>query len=764
MALTEVICCLAVFSGGLAWAGTEFPVSEERGRASGTLCIPTGAGEFEIERPRARSGPVLKASDFGFSATNDLNGAAICRALKAAGRLRARRLELAPGTYNCFDSEGIVAQDLKDFELDGRGALLVFRRSGGGANLKVVRTDHCVVRNLKMDWDWRTDPLATIGTCVAVHVDETKDNASYFDMRVDAPHPDYPKPVKLQTMTTVDGARRHLVGDQPNRLVFLGLESGPKNEWISPDTLRIWPGVRPQADDQVVECHRHYYTPKVNRETVRKIPVGISYRMLHYYYGLGAIALEGNAHLTVEDVDVWSCRGFGMEVDGDQHHWQVRNFRLAPPPDLISSRLTSSTADGHHVARSGGWCKYENFTVEYCNDDSHNFHDRTAYGVAESPDRLRVTTPQGIAYFAPRVGDEIELREVNFDSAGWRGRIVRIEGETMSMDRPVPRPKGDRFLFFNRSFGTDHLIFRNCTCRDSHLRNLFQTRDVTIENCTFERMGQGLWFAGAWTLDLWCEGTGVSNYVIRDCVFRNGCQQRRTDLFGLAPEITTLLRIPPEVAAAKPTPGFYSDILIENCRFENLAGAVLDIRHAKNFIFRGNEILDDGRLVPRRPCRNGLNFGNCDGVTVVGNRWRLARGLPVATVSLSDGDVRSFVQTGNTVESEDAPVLDGSDEDPSRWVDPFVGCSYNGHCFAAACVPFGMVQAGPDTGFLWWDYCSGYRYADTNILGFSQTHISGTGCGDLGDLLLMPFAGAADLTRTNFASAYRKETQVAEPG
>ena len=103
-------------------------------------------------------------------------------------------------------------------------------------------------------------------------------------------------------------------------------------------------------------------------------------------------------------------------------------------------------------------------------------------------------------------------------------------------------------------------------------------------------------------------------------------------------------------------------------------------------------------------------------------------------------------------------------EDLARHVDPFIGCSYNGHCFAAACVPFGMVQAGPDTGFLWWDYCSGYRYADTNILGFSQTHLSGTGCGDLGDALIMPFTGAVDLTRTNFASAYRKETQIAEPG
>jgi len=102
--------------------------------------------------------------------------------------------------------------------------------------------------------------------------------------------------------------------------------------------------------------------------------------------------------------------------------------------------------------------------------------------------------------------------------------------------------------------------------------------------------------------------------------------------------------------------------------------------------------------------------------------------------------------------------------DLAQYADPYIGCSYNGHCFAAATYPLGLVQAGPDTGNTWWDYCSGYRYADTKINGFSQTHISGTGCGDLGDVLVMPFTGDVDLSRTNFASAYRKETQTATPG
>ena len=79
-------------------------------------------------------------------------------------------------------------------------------------------------------------------------------------------------------------------------------------------------------------------------------------------------------------------------------------------------------------------------------------------------------------------------------------------------------------------------------------------------------------------------------------------------------------------------------------------------------------------------------------------------------------------------------------DDPSRWVDPFVGTSGTGHTTPAACIPFGLVQAGPDTGNGNWDYCSGYQHGDKTILGFSQTHMSGTGCPDLGDIRILPMS------------------------
>ncbi|MCE5269173.1 MAG: GH92 family glycosyl hydrolase [Planctomycetaceae bacterium] len=78
---------------------------------------------------------------------------------------------------------------------------------------------------------------------------------------------------------------------------------------------------------------------------------------------------------------------------------------------------------------------------------------------------------------------------------------------------------------------------------------------------------------------------------------------------------------------------------------------------------------------------------------------------------------------------------------PIDCVNPMVGTSGHGHTYPGATAPFGMVQLSPDTRLDGWDGCSGYYYADKSILGFSHTHISGTGCADLGDIRFTPISG-----------------------
>lgn len=81
------------------------------------------------------------------------------------------------------------------------------------------------------------------------------------------------------------------------------------------------------------------------------------------------------------------------------------------------------------------------------------------------------------------------------------------------------------------------------------------------------------------------------------------------------------------------------------------------------------------------------------------------------------------------------------EQNPASYVNPFIGSAAHGHTYPGATVPFGLVQLGPDTGTSGWDWCSGYHDSSRSIMGFSHTHLSGTGCGDLGDILFIPALG-----------------------
>ena len=103
----------------------------------------------------------------------------------------------------------------------------------------------------------------------------------------------------------------------------------------------------------------------------------------------------------------------------------------------------------------------------------------------------------------------------------------------------------------------------------------------------------------------------------------------------------------------------------------------------------------------------------------------------------------------------------------TEYVNPFIGTGFHGHTYPGATVPFGAVQLSPDTRRGDWDACSGYHYSDSTLLGFSHTHLSGTGCIDLGDILFRPTV--ADITLHTQGDIYQPSpfshnTEQAVPG
>lgn len=77
-------------------------------------------------------------------------------------------------------------------------------------------------------------------------------------------------------------------------------------------------------------------------------------------------------------------------------------------------------------------------------------------------------------------------------------------------------------------------------------------------------------------------------------------------------------------------------------------------------------------------------------------------------------------------------------QDFAEYVNPFIGTDFTGNTYPGATVPFGMVQLSPDNGYPGWNRISGYYYPDSTIAGFSHTHLTGTGAGDLYDIMFMP--------------------------
>lgn len=105
------------------------------------------------------------------------------------------------------------------------------------------------------------------------------------------------------------------------------------------------------------------------------------------------------------------------------------------------------------------------------------------------------------------------------------------------------------------------------------------------------------------------------------------------------------------------------------------------------------------------------------------------------------------------------------------YVDPFIGTGGHGHTYPGATVPFGMLQVSPVNGISAWDWCSGYHYSDSIAIGFSHLNLSGTGIGDLADILFMPVNKEVDLSinpisrdSISYKSAYNHNNEKASPG
>jgi len=666
----NVCCLIAVLS---------VPFAADRGTAV-SRPAPTGGGTIAVAAPQNAGGSVLNAADYGFSPTNDDNGAAIAAAVRAAKRVGAAKVRLEPGVYRCF-GDPIVMDGLVDFELDGCGAELVFRRAprypiepswdhdGSGANFVISNCRRVRVGNLVTDWDWRTMPLATRAKVVATHVDDKTDNASYIDyelMGFGDRHPYYGKNFPIQrTQPMTADFKRFLPGPNIWHGTYEG-EMGCKCEWLSPTRVRAYPFVEFPGIVRWLGPNKRIFSPAKNRSTVREHKVGETYRIAHAYYGKGGFTLVSNQDFDLHDVEIPSCYGHAVYIGGTQRNWRLKNVTVSPRD---GRHPISSTSDAIHFVRSHGNAIIDNLVVRLEQDDAINVHDRFTVAKRVGPRTLEVVLERGARYFRPDEGDVVELLDPGYNPTGWKGRCVKNEGETILVDGDLPAsvPAEGYWLLFDRTASSDGIVIRNCTFEDMEMRVLVNVSNATVENCVFRRTnGDALRCIADYTLKWWAEGMGTTNIVVRNCRFEENCVREMVgNYYSLGADFVTWLGCPEEVKPGRLNRRFISDILVENCTFVDSLGYFADLRFGTGIVMRDNRIVQTGM---RARCRANSGFARVERVTDVtfeNNVFERPAAAPPPQLDIAE-DVEGLVLRGNRVSAISASA-EAWDVDPFAW-------------------------------------------------------------------------------------------------
>lgn len=575
-----------------------YPFAESQREYCGEIGkTATGCPDFNVELPAGNpNAPVVNAADFG-ATENNLK---FCDAMNAAvahcRKIGARKLVLPKGVYHLYNSGPITFEGLKDFEFDGGGSTFIFLRDKGlakmkgldaskisnnfqdGACVKISECERVKVGNFNIDWDWAADPL---GSIVRVENVCASPGGEYIDYKF-VDYDNFPRrDLRVANLSSYDPVS-NLIGVEGGATLGYEFYKGkniPKMEWLSGNVLRVW--------------HSHYS---------RRAKVGDFYRMQHYYYDGAGVLTHQNRHLTLSKVNVYSCRGHAFVVSGTQQYWQYLDCSIKPP-EGAKARAITCTADHLHVVNSRGYMKLIGCDFMLGADDCINVHDCTGYAVRKSDFSLETRNVRGIKMF--KVGDPIELRDDDFSPSGFTGKIKSVKPidaskgvhEIVFADK-IPQPNGEGFIMFNHYYSSGNILLRNCKFHSNRARGIIiQCPNVTVENCVIKNNEMaGMRIVTGYTPNLWSEGFGVDNLLVRGCVFES---TNRTDVKadGFARDIHIgIYRTTGERTGQTMYP-IMSNITFEKNTFKNAYGLVAFITSSGNVVFRENIIIND---IPRK--------------------------------------------------------------------------------------------------------------------------------------------------------------------
>ena len=574
---------------------------------------PTGAQSFTIDAPSNPNGPILNLADFGAVADGDAppsqgpdrNLAAFKAAIAQCRETKASKLMVPKGAYRITSGQTIVFDGLSNFVFDGGGSTFLFHQIKGGAGMLVKNCNRTVFSNFNLDWDWKIDPLASVG-----RVTKVGPNSSFFEMRFETVAP--PDPKRWVTMNPLDEKLR-----VPGTGQEFGNFGPKKVEQLDAQTVRVWPSWPVPAKE------------------------GQLYLLRHYTYEKHAIVMAGNTHLSLQNVTIYSFPGIGFITGGDQHHFELLHCRITFPEN--ERRPITTTADGFHVAQSQGFIRLEDCDFGYMGDDCVNIHDNIHAGVRRVDAHTLVATnnvPWSCPYAA---GDSVEIRNGDYSPTGFTGTLKASTADdkkkevTLEFVEGLPSHIASEAILFNHRYGSHNCIIRNCYFHENRARGvLCNTADWLIEGNRFFHNQHSALLLIADVGPSWSEGFGARNVVVRNNQFESSnCIGGAVVGLGATSNGDTT-HYP-----------LLENILFENNGFTEMTGPAIEARSFKNLVIRNNSIVNLEKAPITTQMRGSICAELGNGLWVEGNQWTTQKGIAPSSLFYDAETTQKILCQGN---------------------------------------------------------------------------------------------------------------------
>ena len=598
--------------------------------------LPTGAKEFEVDLPRPAKTIVVNAHDFGLSESSTENHIAIRKAIEHCKKIGASKLTMKKGVYKCFGEDAGNFQFLgfKDFTFDGNGSTFIFRRVKPVSSFWIDGCQRIRFYNFGVDWDWETDPLASLATIINSG-EEVVDGKKvrFFDLEFteyqNDTHPLYNKHIRLAHMSEYDPVKK-AVGVEDGRDAswgYLEKEKGPKVKWLDKNKLRVYGRSFP-----------------LNK-------VGCHYRVQHWYYHSDAFRFLRTNHITFDRVNIRATRGASFYGLPECSYVQIRNCKIAPKK--LYRRPQTCTADHFYITNPKGYIKVENCEFSRGGDDCINFHGPITYTQKVDDYSIRMVTMKGHEYF--KKDETIELFDAKYVPFNKKLKIKDVRWvngrKELIFEEKLPEQREGGYVLLIPQYSVGNVIIRNSKFHSNRARGLLLLMsDVTVENCHIydvEMVGMRLETGYA---TVWAEGTFTNNVVVRNCIFESNNSKSTMQQDGYESDIImgSYMISYPSGDHAK---GFVVDgALFENNTFKNSFGLVARIISSNNVIFRNNKMLNDIKRKFARDYRGCFYVKNSQNIKILNNTWVDSEFVKAPRVIIDSANSKNIVVQGNKVE------------------------------------------------------------------------------------------------------------------